>query len=74
MRKRKQSPQLGEHQLGSDQRERTEQRNCRRPVQWGWRRAQPWRPKEGEAGVLIRVLGWAEVREKARKMRIISER
>lgn len=36
---KKAEPTLGGHELRADQRERTEQRNWRGPVQWGWRRA-----------------------------------
>lgn len=66
VRRREQSPTLGEHKLRTGQREKKGQRSLRGLVQRGCRRVR-WRPWESKAGV--RDLAWAEVRGQTRKMR-----
>lgn len=69
MRRREQSRTLGEHELTAGRREKSWQKSQRGPVQRGWRRTWPWRPREGKAGILVRDLWWAEVGRKTRKIR-----
>lgn len=49
VRRREQSPTLGEYRLRTGQRERKGQRSLRGLVQRGCRRVRPWRPDHGRA-------------------------